>query len=124
MFWLSRGRRLVTYHWTLGVGITCLWAPFDPLGCGHSNFGSVSFLPFLLSFSLSLFSPGSRGVKRLARCGTGKVGCPPVGCWLSACGVPPQSGWARWLVVRACGLDCTVNLLFRWLFAPGGLYYS
>ena len=65
------------------------------------------------------------------------VGCPPVvlppqsgwarwlvvrlrvvGCPLVV--LPPQSGWARWLVVRACGLVVSVNLLFRWLFAPGG----
>ena len=70
--------------------------------------GSVSFLlpaPSLsLSLFLSLFISGSRGVEHLVRCGTFQVGCAPVGCWLSACGVPPQSGWARWLAVRACGL--------------------
>ena len=30
----------------------------------------------------------------------------------------------RWLAVRARGLECTINLWFRWLFAPGGLFYN
>ena len=67
-----------------------------PLGCGHNKVGFLSlslFFLFPLSF-LCFFR--SRGVKRLARCGTFQVGCP-----LAV--VPPQSGWARSLVVRAPG---------------------
>ena len=80
---------------------------------------SSSFLPLSLSCfcpdpaALSFWFAAAAETFRLA-VRLWVVGCPPAL-------LPPQSGWARWLVVRACGLDCTVNWLLRWLFAPGGL---
>ena len=88
------------------------------LGTILALFLSSSFL----SLSLVCLS-GFRGVKLLVRCGTGTfrlvvrlwvVGCPPA---VSR----PKVGGLGWLAVRACGLGYSVDLLFRWLFAPGGL---
>ena len=80
------------------------------------------FLLPLLSLSLVCL-PGFRGVKLLVRCVTVTfrlavrlwvVGCPPA---VSR----PKVGGLGWLVVRSCGLDYSVDLLFLWLFALGGL---
>ena len=72
------------------------------------------YLSLLPSFLSLLFLLGSRSVKVLVslRRRSFQVGCPPVGCWLSACGVPSQSGWARLVGCRACGLGSSVNLIF------------
>ena len=102
--------------------VTCLWASLDPLGYGHYI---LALSLFFLSFSLSLVClPGFRGVKFLVHCGAGNFSG-----WLSACGLlavrlrcsRPKLGGLVWLAVRARGLGIAVDLLLRWLFAPGGL---
>ena len=109
----------MTRHWILGVGITCLWAPFDLLGCGHYTLALSLF--FLLPLSLSffvLFGPAALStwfaaapVRLAVRLSV--VGCPP------AASRPKVGGRVGWLFAHV-GM---VNLLLGWLYAPGGMTF-
>ena len=101
--------------------VTYLWAYFVQARLGTIFWLSFSLLPFFffllficpafaaLSFWFAVVPVTFRLVVRLW-----VVGCPPAVS-------PLKVGGLGWLAVRACGRGYSVDLLFRWLSALGGL---